>query len=488
MESEQEYCRDYHISMSDINPKLIESQFANRGAIVERMYQIKAELRNGSSEYPFNEFMMLNTGNPHSFGQPPVSFFREVLACLMRPELIDKGVFHDDVNKRAKKYIEKVGSVGCYVTSKGVSIVRHSITDFIKERDGVESIEENIMVTNGASDAITLTLNILNHGPECGFMVPIPIYPLYSALMTLHNNHLVGYYLDEENHWGLNIEELERSITEAKAKGIAVKAIVIINPGNPTGGIFSEDDLKNLCEFAYKHRIAIMADEVYQENVYNPDLKFISVRKVLSTMIPKIRDSVAVFSYHSCSKGFIGECGVRAGYVELHNICPLVNDQFRKYTSFSLCSNVPGQFLVALMVDPPKRGRESDETVDIYEKEKADLLGSLKRRAIKCSEAMSAMKNCTCQPIDGAMYAFPKIELPQKLIDEAIIQGIEPDLLYCKLVLNKTGMVVVPGSGFKQLPGTYHFRTTILPLPEDKFNEAFSALKTANDEIMDAYA
>ena len=112
-----------------------------------------------------------------------------------------------------------------------------------------------------------------------GVMIPIPQYPLYSAQLDLIGGHKVGYYLNEETIWGMKIEELERSLADAKAKGINVVAFVLINPGNPTGQVLSSQEVKDIVAFCVKHDLVLLADEVYQENVYREEDEFFSCRR-----------------------------------------------------------------------------------------------------------------------------------------------------------------------------------------------------------------
>lgn len=152
--------------------------------------------------------------------------------------------------------------------------------------------------------------------------------------------------------------------------------------------------------------------------------------------------------------------------------------------SINLCPNVDGQLTVDLMVNPPKKG---DPSYEQYEKEKNGILSSMKRRAIKLVEAFNKVPGVECGPTEGAMYAFPQIFLPEKAIAEAKKQNMQPDLFYVLEMLDKTGICTVPGSGFGQEPGTYHFRTTFLP-PESKIDEVVERFKKFHIEFMEKYS
>lgn len=279
------------------------------------------------------------------------------------------------------------------------------------------------------------------------------------------------------------------SLNKAKAKGIIPRAIVVINPGNPTGQLLHEETIQLIVKWCVEHNILIMADEVYQENIWKENSKFVSFRKVAYDMNAFSSDSndstsgLQLISFHSISKGFLGECGLRGGYFELSGISDKVRDELIKLASISLCSNTVGQIATGLMVQPPKI---NDESYNLYHREKHDILESLKRRACKLSNALHEIDNITCNTIDGALYAFPTIILPSKLIEEAKSKGIEPDAMYALALLEATGIVVVPGSGFGQVEGSYHFRITILP-PEDKIDSVVDMLKTFHSNYLAMY-
>lgn len=112
-----------------------------------------------------------------------------------------------------------------------------------------------------------------------GVMVPIPQYPLYSATLAEFDMGQIGYYLDESKNWGLDLAELQRAITEAR-KDSCPRAIVVINPGNPTGQVLSRENIEGIIKFAHQEHLFIFADEVYQDNVYAPGSKFHSFKKV----------------------------------------------------------------------------------------------------------------------------------------------------------------------------------------------------------------
>ena len=139
------------------------------------------------------------------------------------------------------------------------------------------------------------------------------------------------------------------------------------------------------------------------------------------------------------------------------------------------------------MVDPPHVGRESPKCIDLYESERATIFDGLKERAELLSRTFNDMKQITCTDIDGAMYGFPRLHFSQKFIDDAKKQGKAPDFIYCMEMVDKTGIMTVPGSGFGQQKGTYHFRITNLVNPTSHMEQVLDRLKTFNDEFHAAH-
>ena len=159
----------------------------------------------------------------------------------------------------------------------------------------------------------------------------------------------------------------------------------------------------------------------------------------------------------------MGECGLRGGYLELSNFDPQVKAVFYKMLSARLCSSTLGQIAMDCVVNPPPKGTSSFE---LYTNEKQEVLHSLKERAHLIAQTFNSISGIESNRVAGAMYAFPKILIPPKAIKAAEAIGQKPDFLYAMSLLESTGICVVPGSGFGQIEGTHHFRTTILPQTE----------------------
>nr|XP_021408229.1 alanine aminotransferase 2 [Lonchura striata domestica] len=246
-------------------------------------------------------------------------------------------------------------------------------------------------------------------------------------------------------------------------RGIRGRSVPDETPRPFPGQVQSRECIEEVIKFAFEEKLFLMADEVYQDNVYAEGSAFHSFKKVLMEMGPPYSDSVELASFHSISKGFMGECGLRGGYMEVVNLHPEVKAQLTKMVSVRLCPPVPGQLLLDAVMDPPKPGEPSYER---FQAEKEAVLGALAEKARLTQEMLNRTPGMRCNPVQGAMYAFPRIEIPARALDAAKEKKQAPDMFFCMRLLEETGICVVPGSGFGQKEGTYHFRMTILPPTE----------------------
>lgn len=473
------------LEIHNINPNIKTMEYAVRGPLVIRAAAIEKELEQGVKK-PFNEVIRANIGDCHAMGQVPITFIRQVLGLCVYEKLFDDPSIPSDVKQRARDILNgcKGGSLGSYSDSTGIEVIRKHCAEHIQRRDGIPSNHEDIILSAGASGSIKALLSLLRcdiDGKRPGVMVPIPQYPLYSATIAEFDMEQIGYYLNESTHWGLDTAELQRAIDEAK-KHSAPRAIVIINPGNPTGQVLSRDNIEEIIKFAYKEKLFIFADEVYQDNIYDPDSKFYSFKKVLFEMGAPY-DKMDMASFMSCSKGYMGECGIRGGYCELVNVCPEVKAALNKSISAQLCPTTVGQACIDCVVYPPQ---PSEPSYDLFIKEKQGVLRSLKERADMVAETFNSIEGFSCNTVQGAMYAFPQIRLPEKAIEAAKKAGQTPDTFYAFQLLEQTGICIVPGSGFGQKPGTYHFRTTILPQKE-KLQEMLDLFRKFHEKFLKEY-
>ena len=254
--------------------------------------------------------------------------------------------------------------------------------------------------------------------------------------------------------------------------------------GNPTGGVLSKKTLKEVVKFCAKHNLVLLADEVYQDNVYDDKVEFISAKRAAHDAGLLQKNKLELVSFHSTSKGVFGECGRRGGYMEMVGFDPAVKDHIYKFASSMLCSSLNGQVMTALMCRGPPEGGESYES---HKAEMNDIFESLKRRSRIVSNGLNEIPGFSCQPAQGSMYAFPAVELPEKAIRAAEKEGISPDTLYSLSLLERTGICVVPASGFEQEPGRYGFRTTILP-SEAEMERCVDLFRSHHDEFSLKYS
>lgn len=476
------------LTIDTINPRVREAQYAVRGELAVLSEEFRARLANNDSSLPFDQVISANIGNPQQLGQKPITFFRQVLSLIEYPALLEDEElllnnlgYKTDVLERARFLLKAVGSVGAYTASNGIPEVRQSIARFLERRDGYPADPKDIYLSSGASSAVNNLLNVICDKPSSGVLVPIPQYPLYTATLSLLGGKLVPYYLDESKGWGTDLEAIKGAYKEAIENGTEVRAIVIINPGNPTGASLSAEDIEAVIDFAAKKKLVIMADEVYQTNIFKG--KFYSFKRILRDLQKSHRgtyDNVELASLHSISKGMIGECGQRGGYFELVGFDAAVQQQIYKLVSITLCPPATAQCLVEMMVNPPQKGSPSYE---LYEKEYDDIFNGLRRKAYALYEAFKEMEGVECDEPQGSMYLFPTINLPAKAIEAAKKQGRTPDEFYAIRLLQATGICVVPGSGFGQKEGTLHFRTTFLAPGTEWINRMQAFHKKFMDEF-----
>jgi alanine transaminase len=298
------------VSVENINPKVLRCEYAVRGEVAIHAQHLQQQLQTQPGSLPFDEIVYCNIGNPQSLGQKPITFFREVLALCNHPNLLEreeiKSLFSTDAIARAKKILSMIPgrATGAYSHSQGIKGLRDEIAAGIASRDGFPANADDIFLTNGASPGVHMMMQLLIRNNRDGIMCPIPQYSLYSASLALHGGALVPYYLDESSGWGLEVSKLKNQLEDARSKGITVRALVVINPGNPTGQILDEQQQYELVKFCKDEELVLLADEVYQENIYVTNKKINSFKKIARSMGYN-GDDLQLVSLHSVSKGEI---------------------------------------------------------------------------------------------------------------------------------------------------------------------------------------
>lgn len=479
------------LTLDTINPLVRECEYAVRGEIVTRALALESQLALKPGSLPFDEIIYCNIGNPQALGQPPITFYREVLSLCDYPHLMTlkgpdgKSPFSSTALARASQFLSSLphGATGAYSHSQGMPFCRQQVAAAIASRDGHAAAADDIFLTDGASPAVQMVLKLLIRGKQDGVLCPIPQYPLYSATISVNGGTLVPYYLDESQGWRLDPSDLERVVERAAGEGVCCRALCVINPGNPTGQVLELGDQQDIVRFCVERGLVLIADEVYQENVYSSSRSFVSFKKVARDMGVSERN-LALVSCHSSSKGFYGECGRRGGYMEVTGVSAEVRESMYKVASVNLCANTPGQMLMATLVQPP---REGDDAFPLFSSEKEAILSSLARRAKLLVDALNSVEGITCNSSEGAMYAFPRLHLPTRAVEAASAVGMPADTFYARRLLDATGIVVVPGSGFGQAHGTWHIRFTILP-PEEKLPLMMERFAAFHSRFMSEFA
>lgn len=302
------------------------------------------------------------------------------------------------------------------------------------EKKGIRNIQAGF-VTSGASEAIEICLSALVNKGE-NFLMPTPGYPLYTAVQGKYEMEPNPYYLDESNGWQPDVEDIKSKINSK------TKAIVLINPNNPTGSICKEDTLKEIINLAIEHNLVIFADEIYDKLIFDN-------KKLVS--IASLNDQVPVITFSGLSKNFLAP-GFRIGWgVVSGNISILADyiEAINKLLRARVSANHPLQYAIPVALDGKQEHLK-------------DVISRLERRRKITMELLATIDGINLVQPEGAFYAFPSID-------------VEDDSHFCSKLLQETGVVLVPGTGFGQKPGSHHFRIVILP-PENVLEDAFKII------------
>jgi len=304
------------------------------------------------------------------------------------------------------------------------------------ERNGIRNVQ-SIFVTAGVSEAVELCLTSLVNPGE-NVLTPSPEYPLYSAVLAKIESPINAYYLDEENDWQPNVEEMESKIN-SKTRGI-----VVINPNNPTGAVCSRKTLEAIADLARRHNLVILADEIYDKLILDDDCRHIS----LASLAP----DVPVITFSGLSKPYLAPgwrvgWGVASGPAEVMK--PYL-EGIHKLLRARLCSSYPMQCAIKPALEGPQ-----DHIPEMNKK--------LRRRRDLTVQWANSTSRVSCVAPKGTFYAFPKLDIPGD------------DLDFVKGVLVEKQVLVVHGSGFGQKPGTRHFRIVFLP-DEQTLSTAYAGM------------
>ena len=328
-----------------------------------------------------------------------------------------------------------------YSDSKGIFAARKAVMHYTQQQ-GVQGVTlDDIYIGNGASDLIiTATTALLNEGDE--LLVPAPDYPLWTAATSLAGGKPVHYICDENNGWMPDLDDIRSKITPR------TKGIVVINPNNPTGALYSNELLLGIIEIAREHGLIIMADEVYDKVLYDG---------VKHTAMASLSTDVLTLTFNSLSKAYRA-CGYRAGWMYISGDKSIARDYIEglnMLANIKLGSNVPGQWAVQTALG----GYQSIK----------DLVkegGRLRRQRDLAYELISKIPGVTCVKPQAALYMFPRLD--------PAVYPINDDREFFLEVLKATRVMLVQGSGFN-FPDNQHFRIVFLP-QEDDLREAINRL------------
>ncbi|MGF6345555.1 pyridoxal phosphate-dependent aminotransferase [Variovorax sp. W2I14] len=328
-----------------------------------------------------------------------------------------------------------------YSDSKGVFAARKAVMHET-QKQGIAGVTlDDIYLGNGASELIAMSTNaLLDDGDE--LLLPAPDYPLWTASTSLSGGTPVHYLCDEANGWMPNLDDIRAKITPR------TKGIVVINPNNPTGALYSDDLLKSIVAIAREHGLVIFADEVYDKVLYD-DVKH--------TAIASLSTDVLTLTFNSLSKSY-RSCGYRAGWVVVSGDKRAAQDYIEGLNMLSnmrLCANVPGQWAIQTALG----GYQSIN----------DLVcdgGRLRRQRDLAYELITAIPGVTCVKPSAALYMFPRLD-PE-------VYPITDDRQFFLELLKETRVMLVQGTGFNWATPD-HFRIVFLP-HEDDLREAINRI------------
>lgn len=385
-------------------PVLKSAKLANvcydiRGPVMARAKQMEED---------GHRIIKLNIGNLAPFG-------------FDAPEEIQQDVIHNLPNSSG------------YSDSKGLFAARKAIMQYAQQK-GIKGVGlEDIYIGNGASELIVMSMQgLLNTGDEV--LVPAPDYPLWTAAVTLAGGTARHYLCDEQNDWLPDPDDIRRKIKPS------TRAIVIINPNNPTGALYPDALLRELVEIARQHGLIVFADEIYDKVLYDG---------ATHTSVASLADDVLFVTMNGLSKNYRA-CGYRAGWMIVSGAKKQAEDYLDGLTilaSMRLCSNVPGQYAIQTALG----GYQSIK----------DLVapgGRLAKQRDLAHQLLTAIPGVTCVKPKAALYLFPRLD--------SAMYPIEDDQKFVLELLETEKVLVVQGTGFNW-PHPDHFRVVFLPNADD---------------------
>jgi alanine-synthesizing transaminase len=339
----------------------------------------------------------------------------------------------DPPDEIVQDMIRNLADAAGYTDSKGLFAPRKAVMHYTQEKHIAGVTVDDVYLGNGASELIVMALNaLLNNGDEV--LVPAPDYPLWTAAVTLSGGQPVHYLCDEQAEWWPDLDDIRSKVTPN------TRAIVVINPNNPTGALYPPEVLEEIVEIARQHQLIVLADEIYDKTLYDGNTH---------TSIASLADDVLFLTLNGLSKNY-RSCGYRAGWMVVSGDKRHATDYIEglnMLASMRLCANTPGQ----LAIQTALGGYQSID----------DLVaptGRLCQQRDLAHAMLTAIPGVTCVKPKGALYLFPRLDPDMYPITD------DQDFAYELLAEEK--ILVVQGTGFNW-PHPDHFRIVFLPIVDD---------------------
>jgi alanine-synthesizing transaminase len=379
--------------------KLANVGYDIRGPVLDKARQMEEEGQ---------RIIKLNIGNIAAFGlQPPDEIVQDMIRSL--PDAAG------------------------YTDSKGLFAPRKAVVHYTQEKHIAGVAVDDVYLGNGASELIAMSMNaLLDEGDEV--LIPSPDYPLYTAVVSLSGGTPVHYRCDEGSGWLPDLDDIRRRVTPA------TKAIVVINPNNPTGALYPDEVLRGIVEIARQHQLIVFADEIYDKTLYDGHMH---------TSIASLADDVLFVTFNGLSKNYRA-CGYRAGWMVVSGAKRTARDYIEglnMLASMRLCANTPGQ----LAIQTALGGYQSI-------KDLVAPTGRLCHQRDLAYQLLGQIPGVSVVKPKAALYMFPRLD--PKMYPVADDQQFAYELLAEEKVL------IVQGTGFNW-PEPDHFRIVFLPNADD---------------------
>ena len=405
------------------------------------------------------------------------------MSILLSPELASDPLITKAAKTRAEYYLRYIeGGLGSYPPNLGFDFAIEGVARYITNRDGIACGTSNIATTTN-DNALQFIIqavfqNIFSTSvdqKEC-MMVPRPLASFYSTLDPCYRLNKIGYNLSTNSrNWTVSTDALQLAYDLARREGRVVKAILVINPGESTGCVYSEKELQTIVEFALHNKLVIIADETYQRNIYNPATPFVSLRKTLLSM-PSPYNAQPLFVVDSMGDLMLGKPGLKMGYYQAVNIDEDIWDNATKQHSYKYSMNSLGNVYLDLAINPPQDANEGEALeVERYKNEIETRKNILRKKANIIENGLISSSGINCAKFDAGFSVSPTIEVPHAMSKSASKMGISEELLFCLELYKATGVTVGCDEGNASEAG--FLRVGAMHLDEDTIKTTMNKIK-----------